>query len=565
QIRLGWKLEDIILDRARGHVVSKLDPVTVGVHCAIGSAKRAFTNTTGGGDYVVTSTLASQCPPAVGRALAFSLADALTSDNAGRNAIKPLSFVTIGDGSVHNAHFLSAFNLASHARYRKKKCPVVFGVSDNGLSISYSTAGYADYLFSQRSSKQCGVPQTPGSVANRDGVPIFKANGCDMMDVYDKTLQAARYSRNYSAPSLVLYRELTRRFGHAATDRQTAYLDADTIESMAESDVISSGIAQAVQLNALSYSEAKTRFDEIGEMFKGRVIDFPPDETTLLGTAMGISQVGLLPIIEIPYAKCTWIVELTCFMRSQQVTGSLTNSVLMEWSSAFKDSIEARSIHLFLSVFGGNFHTHNMISHVPPGVDVVCYSNGLDFARGFRNAIIQARKGRVVVLIDCTNLLNMRHLHEKDRGWETTYPSEDEVMGFHDVRQFGTAGKDLIVTYGNGVVTALQARRSLAERKVISKEHDLDIIDAPYISDVPDGLRDALSNEQYERVLFCDICKEGPGSNILSSTIMSLKNQGILPSRWDFVAAPRTYNPLGRTITFLDEDDIISAYKSLRG
>lgn len=206
-----------------------------------------------------------------------------------------------------------------------------------------------------------------------------------------------------------------------------------------------------------------------------------------------------------------------------------------------------------------------MISHVPPGVDVVCYSNGLDYARGFRNAIIQARNGRVVVLIDSTDLLNLRHLHEKDRGWETIYPTEDEVMSFHDVRRFGDLGKDLIITYGNGVVTALRARRSLAERNVISNEHELDIIDAPYISDVPGGLRDALANKQYERVLFCDVCKEGPGSNVLSSTIMALKKQGILPAKWDFVAAPRTYNPLGNTVTFLNEEDIIGAYMTLRG
>jgi TPP-dependent pyruvate/acetoin dehydrogenase alpha subunit len=165
------------------------------VHCSIGSARGALT---GGGDYVVTSTLASQCPPAVGRALAFSLAESLGAgdddDDDGRNATRPLSFVTIGDGSVHNAHFLSAFNLASHARYRRKKCPVVFGVSDNGLSISYSTAGYADYLFSSNSQRR-GVPRAQGSVGDRDGVPIFKANGCDMMDVYDKTLRASTYSR----------------------------------------------------------------------------------------------------------------------------------------------------------------------------------------------------------------------------------------------------------------------------------------------------------------------------------------------------------------------------------
>ena len=43
--------------------------------------------------------------------------------------------------------------------------------------------------------------------------------------------------------------------------------------------------------------------DGLADKFKGRVIDFPPDETTLLGSAMGFAQVGLLPIVEIPYAK----------------------------------------------------------------------------------------------------------------------------------------------------------------------------------------------------------------------------------------------------------------------
>ena len=81
----------------------------------------------------------------------------------------------------------------------------------------------------------------------------------------------------------------------------------------------------------------------------------------------------------------------------------------------------------------------------------MCYSNGLDYVRGFRNAIKQARNGRVVVLVDCTYLLNLRHLHEKDRGWETAYPVDKrEIMSFNDVRHFGEKGKHLIVTYGNG-------------------------------------------------------------------------------------------------------------------
>ena len=81
---------------------------------------------------------------------------------------------------------------------------------------------------------------------------------------------------------------------------------------------------------------------------------------------------------------------------------------------------------------------------------MLCCSNGQDYARGFRNAIIQARNGRVVVFVDCTNLLNLRHLHEKDRGWETAYPADDELMIFHHIRQFEDSRKHFIVTYGNG-------------------------------------------------------------------------------------------------------------------
>ena len=87
--------------------------------------------------------------------------------------------------------------------------------------------------------------------------------------MYDKTLQATNYTRKYSAPSLILYQELVRRFGHAATDRQHAYLDAGRINRMVERDVVASGIVQAAELwNATTYSEARDRFEEIGKMVK---------------------------------------------------------------------------------------------------------------------------------------------------------------------------------------------------------------------------------------------------------------------------------------------------------
>ena len=37
--------------------------------------------------------------------------------------------------------------------------------------------------------------------------------------------------------------------------------------------------------------------------FPGRVRDFAPDETALVGAGIGFAQAGLLPVVEIPYAK----------------------------------------------------------------------------------------------------------------------------------------------------------------------------------------------------------------------------------------------------------------------
>ena len=96
--------EKLLLDRARGYTVSSLDPVTGGAQCALGG---------GSHDFIVTSTLASQATPAVGRALAPGLASHLGVEcHLPSTAI---SYVSVGDGSVNNAHFLSAVNTAGES------------------------------------------------------------------------------------------------------------------------------------------------------------------------------------------------------------------------------------------------------------------------------------------------------------------------------------------------------------------------------------------------------------------------------------------------------------------
>ena len=118
QLLSGKDLDEILLDRARAYACSTLDPVTGGVHCALGSGTLY--------DPYVTSTLASQAPSAVGRGLAIPLSNAMLNSDA-LYPSDAVSFVSVGDGSVNNAMFLAALNMSEYAQHRSFKCPIVFG------------------------------------------------------------------------------------------------------------------------------------------------------------------------------------------------------------------------------------------------------------------------------------------------------------------------------------------------------------------------------------------------------------------------------------------------------
>ena len=494
----GRSVKDLCMDRARGYTVSSLDPIGGGAHCLLGGGPQ---------DFLVTSTLASQGPPAVGRALGGRLAH-LLGGAAQKAAPFPkdfVSYVSTGDGSVNNAHFLSAVNLAEYTRHRGFKTPVVFGISDNDRCISLRGYGWLDKFTTQRMG----------------GMPVYRCNGNDVDAVYAATSEAAQYSRQRGAPSAVVFESLSRRFGHAATDRQAAYLDRYEINAAQEDSSVAAMCVKAIDHGVVaSYGELATRFqgmldlaqecfaiaaaepklddreelmrrttpakappltpkatgtkktkeaastkedstttkvekpqvmrkhmtrviDEalekdrrvvyIGEdvehggyylvttglakKYPGRVSDFPPDETALLGAGIGYAQSGLVPIVEIPYAK-----YLDCG------ADMFYEAIVMHWLSGGRTSngMVLRLQGFDRGVFGGNFHTHNMI-HTPPGLDVVCYSNGRDYVRGMRYALRQAKAGRVVMTVDSTAALNERHISdERDDAWMFPYPTEDD-------------------------------------------------------------------------------------------------------------------------------------------
>ena len=201
-----------------------------GVHCAIGG---------GSSDFIITSTLSSQAPTAVGRALAIGMpACTLPSDS--------ISFVTVGDGSVNNAHFLSATNMSEYSEFRRVRCPVLFGISDNRLCISLRGYGWLNRFLEKLRMR------------------VFKCNGNNVFDVYRSTAEAAAYCRESGKPATVVYQDIQRRFGHAATDRQHAYMSGKEIDRLVRHNPVEGICAQVGAVVATQYRKLQIK---IGELF----------------------------------------------------------------------------------------------------------------------------------------------------------------------------------------------------------------------------------------------------------------------------------------------------------
>jgi 2-oxoisovalerate dehydrogenase E1 component len=643
QLQSGRSVNEIVLDRARGFTCSTLDPVTGGKHCSIGGSSH---------DFIVTSTLSSQAPPAVGRAIAIAISHNLVKNSKGilkKDMLNfpsdAVSYVSVGDGSVNNGHFLSAINLAKYAQHRKIKCPVVFGISDNGTCISLPGYGWLDSF-----------------VAN-SGMKHFAADGNDVNDVHSKTQEAIKYSRSTSRPTMLVFKSLPRRFGHAATDRQFAYLTDSEINRVVEHDPLSGICSDAIADGVYTSEELLERFDSIqksienafdiaveepkitsrddliatnskplvhsdnkisnisivryltnmgknnkekksknngiadvmrkhmtkyydevlenqkdviyiGEdvqhggyylvtdglcnKYPGRVLDFPPDETTLVGAGMGLSQSGLVPIVEMPYAK-----YLDC------ASDIFKEAIITNWLTNGKQSIGmiVRLQGFDKGVFGGNYHTHNSLN-IPPGLDVICHSNGLDYVRAMRYAMCQARGGRIIMSVDSTDLLNRRHLMDdgtKDDLMLSYYPQDlNDEMTFDDVVVYKNKNIDdnnnnkkklAIISYGNGVPTSLLAMKSLDMDNII-------VIDCPYLSSPPLQLQNMIQSGEIGAVLFADVCKEGFGMP-LGGMAITMQNNGVLAQPWLAIGATNTYNPLSRTLTFLTTEDVINSAQKL--
>ena len=242
-LQAGRSIEDLCMDRARGYTVSSLDPIGGGAHCLLGGGKQ---------DFLVTSTLASQGPPAVGRALGGRLGHLLggAAKEASPFPSDFVSYVSTGDGSVNNAHFLSAVNLAEYTRHRGFKTPIVFGISDNDRCISLRGYGWLDKFTTQRMG----------------GMPVYRCDGNDVDAVYAATLEAAKFSRQRGAPSAVVFESLSRRFGHAgeySSEGERASRNGSTVDDIFIPPPSFKPVAMSLSQSPLSKTPKQVFFNPI--------------------------------------------------------------------------------------------------------------------------------------------------------------------------------------------------------------------------------------------------------------------------------------------------------------
>ncbi len=285
-----------------------------------------------------------------------------------------------------------------------------------------------------------------------------------------------------------------------------------------------------------------------------RVFDTLLDETTILGTAIGLAHNGFIPVPEIQFLA--YLHNAEDQLRGEAATLSFFSK------GQYQNPMVIRIASLaYQKGFGGHYHNDNSIAVLRdlPGVIVACPSNGPDAAKMLRTCMRLAHQnGRVVVFLEPIALYMTKDLHQTgDNGWLFDYPSPEQEIEQGDVAVFGE-GDTVILTYGNGYYLSRQAEKILRDNHGIS----LKIIDMRWLSPLPEK---AILNEvaKARRVLIVD---EGRKSASLSEGLMTLLMEKA-PSRLKIkrVTGEDCFIPLGTAWQYLlpSRDSIVNAVLAL--
>jgi 2-oxoisovalerate dehydrogenase E1 component len=281
-----------------------------------------------------------------------------------------------------------------------------------------------------------------------------------------------------------------------------------------------------------------------------RVFDTLLDEQTILGTALGASLAGLLPIPEIQYLAYLHNAE-------DQLRGEAASLAFFS-DGQYRNPMVARIQGLaYQKGFGGHFHNDDSLAVLRdiPGIVLCVPSHPADVRPLLLECVELAElEGRVCVVVEPIALYHARDLHEEGDGlWLGDYLSGLSPRG---PRAHGDGEDLLVVTFGNGVPMSLRAARRLEEDGIRST-----VLDLRWLSPLPvDEL--AAYASSFERVLVVDETRRSGG--VGEGVVAALVERGYA-GRIGRVAAADSYVPLGPAagLVLVSEDEIVAAAQGL--
>jgi 2-oxoisovalerate dehydrogenase E1 component len=202
------------------------------------------------------------------------------------------------------------------------------------------------------------------------------------------------------------------------------------------------------------------------QKFKGaRVFNTLLDETTILGLAQGLANLGMLPIPEIQYLA---YYHNAC----DQLRGEAASLQFFS-NDQYRNPMVIRMAGLgYQKGFGGHFHNDNSMAALRdiPGLTIACPSRGDDAAMMLRTLMaLSTVDGRVSVFLEPIALYMTKDLYTAGDGlWQTSYPAPDQAVALGEPRLYDVENTDLlIISYGNAMPMSLRVARQLHDERGI--------------------------------------------------------------------------------------------------
>lgn len=267
-----------------------------------------------------------------------------------------------------------------------------------------------------------------------------------------------------------------------------------------------------------------------------RVFDTLLDETTILGTAIGLAHNGFIPMPEIQF--------LAYFHNAEdQLRGEAATLSFFSDGQYQNPMVIRIAGFAYQKGFGGHFHNDNSIAVLRdiPGIIIATPSNGADGAKMLRECVRLAhQESRIVVFLEPVALYMQKDLHSaNDNLWQSKYPEIDEIISLCEIGIFGNdQAKILIVSYANGYYLSRQAAQILKEKHQL----DVKVIDIRWLAPLP---IEKLANEasKASMVLIVDECRK---TGSISEAIITglVENMQSMP-KISRLTGEDTFIPLG--------------------